>query len=41
MIRVVVVAQDFPSELLNEGLRDSLCGKGSLIIIQGFVVLKG
>ena len=34
--------QGFPSGLLNKGPRDSLCGvKGSLIIIQGFVVSKG
>ena len=33
--------QGFPSWLLNEGPRDSLCGvKGYLIIIQGFVVFK-
>ena len=34
-------SQGFPLGLLNEGPRDSLCGvKGSLIMIQGFVVLK-
>ena len=33
--------QGFPLGLLNESSRDSLCGvKGSLIMIQGFVVLK-
>ena len=33
--------QGFASGLLKEGPRDSLCGvKGSLIVIQGFVVLK-
>ena len=33
--------QGFPSGLLDEGPTDSLCGvKGSLIRIQGFVVLK-
>ena len=33
--------QGFPSGLLNEGLRDSLCGvKRSLIMIQTFFVLK-
>ena len=33
--------QSFPSGLLNEGPNDSQCGvKGSLIMIQGFVVLK-
>ena len=31
----------FPSGLLNAGPKDSQCGvKGSLIMIQGFVVLK-
>ena len=35
------VHQSFPSGLLNEGPNDSQCGvKGSLIMIQGFVVLK-
>ena len=33
--------QDFPSGLLNEGPKDSQYGvKGSLIMIQGFIVLK-
>ena len=33
--------QGFPLGLSNEGPKDSLCGvKGSLIMIQGFVVLK-
>ena len=34
--------QGFPSGLLNEAPRDSLCGvTGFLIMIQGFVVLRG
>ena len=34
-------SQGFPSGFINEGPRDSLCGvKGSLVMIQGFVVLK-
>ena len=33
--------QGFPSGLLNKGPRDSICGvKGSLIMIQGFIILK-
>ena len=37
----IIVEQGFPSGLLNEGLRDSLCRvKEPLIMIQGFVVLK-
>ena len=37
----IIWKQAFPSGLLNEGPRDCLCGvKGSLTMIQGFVVLK-
>ena len=33
--------QGFPSGLLNKGPKNSQCGvKGSVIMIQGFVVLK-
>ena len=39
--QVTVTCRVFPQGLLNKGPRDSLCGvKGSLIVIQGFVVLK-
>ena len=38
---IVLNEQGFPSGLLNKGPRDSQCGvKRSLIMIQGFVVLK-
>ena len=40
-IKVISNIQGLPSGLLNEGPTDSLFGvKGSLIMIQGFVVLK-
>ena len=39
--RKPICPQGIPSGLLNEGPRDSLCRvKGSLIMIQGFIVLK-